>query len=56
MIKVFGQEGHGAFVAPKVIESEILRQYQVKVVAVRITYLDWTNWLPNVYLSRRGEF
>lgn len=32
LIKVFGQEGHGVFVAPKVIESEILRQYQVQVV------------------------
>ncbi len=32
LIKVFGQEGHGIFVAPKIIESEILRQYQVQVV------------------------
>ena len=32
LIKVFGQEGHGVFVAPKVIESEILRQYEVQVV------------------------
>jgi len=32
LIKVFGQKGHGVFVAPKVIESEILRQYQVQVV------------------------
>ena len=32
LLKVFGQEGHGVFVAPKVIESEILRQYQVQVV------------------------
>ena len=32
MIKVFGQESHGVFVAPKVIESGILRQYEVQVV------------------------
>jgi LysR family transcriptional activator of nhaA len=32
LIKAFGQEGHGVFVAPKVIESEVLRQYQVQVV------------------------
>lgn len=32
LIKVLGQEGHGVFVAPRVIESEVLRQYQVQVV------------------------
>jgi len=32
LAKVFGQEGHGVFVAPRVIESEVLRQYQVQVV------------------------
>jgi LysR family transcriptional activator of nhaA len=32
LIKVFGQEGHGVFVAPTVIESEILRQYQVQAI------------------------
>lgn len=32
LIKAFGQEGHGVFVAPRVIESEVLRQYQVQVV------------------------
>jgi LysR family transcriptional activator of nhaA len=32
LIKVLGQEGHGVFVSPKVIESEVLRQYQVQVV------------------------
>jgi LysR family transcriptional activator of nhaA len=32
LIKVLGQEGHGVFVAPSVIELEVLRQYQVQVV------------------------
>jgi LysR family transcriptional activator of nhaA len=32
LMKVLGQEGHGVFVSPKVIESEVLRQYQVQVV------------------------
>jgi len=32
LIKVLGQEGHGVFVSPRVIESEVLRQYQVQVV------------------------
>ena len=32
MIKVLGQEGHGVFVSPRVIESEVLHQYQVEVV------------------------
>ena len=32
MIKIFGQESHCVFVAPKVIESGILRQYEVQVV------------------------
>jgi len=27
LIKVFGQEGHGVFVALRVIEAETLRQY-----------------------------
>lgn len=32
LIHAFGQEGYGVFVAPRVIESEVLRQYQVQVV------------------------
>jgi len=32
LIKVFGQEGHGVFVAPTVIASEILRQYEVQAI------------------------
>lgn len=32
LIMVFGQEGDGVFVAPTVIEKEILRQHKVKVV------------------------
>lgn len=31
MIKMFGQSGLGAFVAPSVIETEIVQQYQVQV-------------------------
>jgi LysR family transcriptional activator of nhaA len=32
LIKVLGQDGHGVFVSPRVIESEVLHQYQVEVV------------------------
>jgi LysR family transcriptional activator of nhaA len=32
LLMVFGQEGEGIFAAPSVIEEEVLKQYQVKVV------------------------
>ena len=32
VLKVFGQAGHGLFVTPSAIESEVCRQYSVKVV------------------------
>ena len=32
LIKVFGQEGDGIFVAPTVIEQEVVRQHQVQVI------------------------
>lgn len=32
LIMVFGQEGDGVFVAPTVIEKEVLRQHQVQVI------------------------
>ncbi len=32
VLKVFGQAGHGLFVTPSVIESEVCRQYSVKIV------------------------
>ena len=32
LLKVFGQQGEGVFVAPSVIELEVQRQYQVQVV------------------------
>lgn len=32
LIMVFGQEGDGVFVAPTVIENEVLRQHQVQVI------------------------
>jgi len=32
VLKVFGQEGHGLFVAPSAIEADVCKQYSVKVV------------------------
>ena len=32
LLKVFGQAGEGLFVAPTVIEKEVIKQYQVKVI------------------------
>ncbi len=32
VLKVFGQAGHGLFVTPTAIESEVCRQYSVKIV------------------------
>lgn len=32
LLKVFGQAGHGIFIAPSVIESEVVKQYQVEVI------------------------
>lgn len=32
LLKVFGQEGEGIFVAPTVIEKEVTQQYQVQVI------------------------
>ena len=32
LLKVFGQAGEGIFVAPTVIEKEVVQQYQVQVV------------------------
>jgi len=32
LIMVFGQEGDGVFVAPLVIEKEVLRQHKVKMI------------------------
>ena len=32
LLKVFGQAGHGVFVAPSAIEREVARQYSVRIV------------------------
>ena len=32
VLKVFGQEGHGLFVAPTAVEMDVCKQYSVKVV------------------------
>lgn len=32
LLKTFGQEGHGLFAAPSLIESEVRRQYRVQVI------------------------
>ncbi len=32
LLKVFGQAGEGVFIAPTVIENEVIKQYQVKVI------------------------
>jgi LysR family transcriptional activator of nhaA len=32
LLKTFGQAGAGVFAAPSVVEREVLRQYQVRVV------------------------
>lgn len=32
LLKVFGQTGEGVFVAPTVIENEVIKQYQVQVI------------------------
>jgi LysR family transcriptional activator of nhaA len=32
LLKVFGQAGEGIFVAPTIIEKEVVKQYQVQVI------------------------